>query len=82
MIDFQFSWGVRRALILSLPLIGLLCCVPWPFTESSDSRLLGLPVWAAYAVGTTALFAALVALLIGRYWELSAGDKQNNTPDR
>ena len=70
---FRFSVLVPRLFILLLPLAVLVLAVPWPFVEDSGRRVFGLPVWAAYSIGAAAVFAAVVAFLIGRYWDLSAG---------
>ena len=78
------EFRVRRALILSLPLLALGLCVPWFFTQPNDARPFGVPVWAAASVGAAAVYAALVAILTGRFWELSASgeDDLDDEPDR
>ena len=74
---------VRRAFILLLPLIALAFCVPWMFSETTHARPFGVPVWAAVSLGAAALYAALVAFLTGRFWELAAaGDDNDDEPDR
>jgi hypothetical protein len=79
---------MRRALILLLPLAALFPCVPWWFSEANGDRILGFPVWGAYAIGAAAGFAALVAVLVGRYWEMSASgdglddDSHDDAADR
>ncbi|MFT4640258.1 MAG: hypothetical protein ACI8T1_003585 [Verrucomicrobiales bacterium] len=73
---------MRRAIILSLPLFALVFCVPWAFTEASDLRFLGLPLWAVYALGTATLFAVLVAVLIGCCWNHVAGGDHDDATDR
>ncbi len=72
---------MRRALVLCLPLILLALAVPWGFAEDRGGRVFGLPTWAAYSIAAAALFAAAMALLLGKCWELSAGD-EDDAPDR
>ena len=71
-----------RALILCLPLVVLVVGVPWYFTESSDWRLFGLPAWVVFSIGAAFVFACVVAVLIGRCWELSAGSDEGDETDR
>ncbi len=52
----------------------LILTVPWWFTESSDSQIMGMPVWAAYSLGMSVIFALVVALLLKCFWRLSAGE--------
>ena len=64
---------MNRPLLYILTILALALTVPWFFSGDSDKRILGFPVWAAWAVGASALYAVLIAFLIGRYWDLSAG---------
>lgn len=52
----------------------LIFTVPWWFTESSDSQMMGMPVWAAYSLGMSVLFAVAMVLLLKYFWRVSAGE--------
>ncbi len=52
----------------------LVSTVPWWFVGRTDTRILGMPAWAAYSLAMSILFALVMALLLPRYWRLSAGD--------
>ncbi|MFQ5581776.1 MAG: hypothetical protein ACE5F3_03995 [Mariprofundaceae bacterium] len=51
----------------------LILTVPWWFTVPADRQILGMPAWAAYSLGMSVLFAVVMAALLKRFWELSAG---------
>jgi len=53
--------------------IMLLLTVPWWFSASTEGRVFGMPVWAAYSLGMSVLFAVVMAALLSRFWNLSAG---------
>jgi hypothetical protein len=72
---------VRRIVVLLSPFLALFLCVPWGFVSASDQRLFGLPVWAAFALGTALLFAALTATFLGRFWDLSASAGESDSDD-
>ncbi|MCP4846681.1 MAG: hypothetical protein GY899_01890 [Verrucomicrobiaceae bacterium] len=65
-------------MILLLPVFGLAFAVPWFFTGDSGVRFLGLPSWVVYALSAAALYALLVAVLIGCCWNVSAGTEEDN----
>ena len=69
---------MKRLLILVLPIIFLFLSVPWYFVEYSSARLFGLPFWFIYAIAGSISFAVLMAVLIGRYWEVSARPEDND----
>ena len=69
---------MKRLLILVLPIIFLFLAVPWYFVEPSPGRLFGLPFWFIYAIAGSVSFAILMAVLIGRYWEVSARSEDND----
>lgn len=75
---FRFVWKVSRLLILILPVIGLVFSVPWFFNEDSGERFLGLPSWVVYALLVASGYALLVAFLIGRFWDVSAGPQEED----
>jgi len=68
---------MNRLLLYFLTLLALAMTVPWFFTGNSDARILGFPIWAAWAVGASAVYAAVIAFCIGKYWDLSAGDEED-----
>ena len=69
---------MSRLLILILPVIGLVFSVPWFFNEDSGERFLGFPSWVVYALLVAAGYALLVAFLIGRFWDVSAGPQEED----
>ena len=69
---------VKRLLVLLLPIIFLFLAVPWYFVESSTDRLFGMPFWFIYSLGGSLSLAVLMAVLIGRYWEVSARSEDND----
>ena len=69
---------MSRLLILLLPVFGLVFSVPWFFSGDSGERFLGFPPWVLYALAAAAAYAAVVAILIGRYWEVSAGTEEDD----
>lgn len=74
----RFPEGVRRIVILILPLLALVATVPWWFGSDDGSRLFGLPGWAVYSLVAAAAFAVVLATLLGRCWELSAGSDDDD----
>lgn len=80
---------MRRALILLLPPSALALSVPWWWSAGGGAgRVLGFPAWGAYAIAAAVGYAVLVAVLVGRYWDLSAcgdgrdGDHDDDRADR
>lgn len=74
----RFVWQVPRLLILVLPILGLGFSVPWLFTGDSGERFLGFPLWVVYALAAAAVYALVVAVLIGCCWDVSAGPKEDD----
>ena len=69
---------MKRLLVLLSPIVFLLLTVPWCFVEPSSDRLFGMPSWFIFAMGGSIIFAVLMAVLIGRYWEVSARSEDND----
>ena len=69
---------VKRLLVLLSPIVFLFLAVPWYFVESSTDRLFGMPFWFIYSMGGSISLAVLMAVLIGRYWEVSARSEDND----
>jgi len=69
---------VRRFIILVLPILGLVGSVPWLFTGDSGERFLGFPSWVVYALAAAAVYALVVAVLIGCCWDVSAGTEEDD----
>ena len=67
---------MNRPLLYLLTILALALTVPWFFTGDSEARLLGFPLWAAWAVGASFIYAVVIAICIGRYWDLSAGEEE------
>lgn len=72
MVATSMSDRARRYGVYTVIVLALLATVPWLFVGSDTGPLLGLPVWAAYTLIATVLFACLVAWCLGRFWDLSA----------
>ncbi|MCH2061894.1 MAG: hypothetical protein MK183_14820 [Verrucomicrobiales bacterium] len=69
---------MSRLLILLLPVFGLVFSVPWFFSGDSGERFLGFPSWVVYALLAAAAYALVVAVLIGRFWDVSAGSQEDD----
>jgi hypothetical protein len=69
---------MRRVVIFLLPFVALVATVPWWFGSDDGSRLFGLPGWAVYSLAASAVFAVVLATLLGRYWDLSAGSDDDD----
>ncbi|MEM1060178.1 MAG: hypothetical protein AAGK14_13095 [Verrucomicrobiota bacterium] len=59
-----------------IPLILLQPLVPWWFSGYTSGGVGGIPVWAAYAIVTCILYALVVCLLLGRYWDEQAEEDE------
>ena len=69
-----------RVLVLLLAVMTL--TVPWPFAGASDAALFGFPVWAVWAATGTVVFAAIIAVSLGRYWSMMASPPESDAnPD-
>lgn len=69
---------MTRTLLYFLTILALALTVPWFFVGDSEARLLGFPIWAAYAVGASFLYAVVISFCIGKYWDLSAGEEDGD----
>lgn len=65
---------MTRALLYMLIALLLVLTVPWFFSERTAASILGMPIWAAYSLCMSLLFALCMAVLLPRSWHLSAGD--------
>jgi hypothetical protein len=74
----RFVWQVSRLLILVLPIFGLVFSVPWFFTGDAGERFFGFPSWVVYALLAAAVYAVVVAVLIGFCWDVSAGPEEDD----
>ncbi|MCK5392522.1 MAG: hypothetical protein KAJ31_08840 [Deltaproteobacteria bacterium] len=52
--------------------------VPWFFSDFDEAIILGFPAWALYSFLMTVLYAVIIAVLIARYWSVSADDENDN----
>jgi len=57
--------------------MALVLTVPWFFTNFDNKMVWGFPLWALYSISMSVLYAMLIAILIGRYWDISAGKDEN-----
>jgi len=78
-LTFELRSKVKRLFYLLLPLAFIIISVPWFFSKTSESMILGLPNWVAFSLLGAACFALLMALLIGFGWELSAGKHDDDS---
>jgi hypothetical protein len=69
---------VPRLLVLVLPVFCLVFSVPWFFTGDTGERFLGFPSWVVYALAVAAVYAVVVAVLIGFCWDVSAGPEDDD----
>ena len=67
---------MTRTRLYTLSALCLALTTPWFFT-THPGHLLGFPLWALYSLFVTLLYAALIALILQRYWSLLAGDDEN-----
>jgi len=51
--------------------------VPWFFTDFDSRMILGFPLWALYSISTTFIYAVIIAVMLGRYWDISAGNDES-----
>lgn len=58
-----------RALLYTTILFMILATVPWWFTEETEGRILGLPVWAAYTVMVSLVYAVVISWFVGKFWD-------------
>ena len=70
-----------RVAVFGLPMLVLAMGVPWFFVGQSEGRVLGLPLWAAYAVAADLVFAVVLAFMIGRFWNFAAGSGSDDDDD-
>jgi len=55
-----------------IPLLLLQPLVPWWFSGYTSGGILGIPVWAVYAILACMTYAAIVSWMLGRYWDEQA----------
>ena len=72
---------MTRARLYALIGLLLVLTVPWWFGSPSDSHIAGLPIWAAYSLAMSILFAVVMAVLLHRFWALSAGGEDGEGDD-
>ncbi|MEM7384962.1 MAG: hypothetical protein AAF514_08450 [Verrucomicrobiota bacterium] len=71
----------KRLYLFAGSLALLFLTVPWFFTEEEPSLILGYPVWAAWAIGSSLVYACAIAFFLGKYWNLAAGsDDETEDP--
>lgn len=63
--------------IFLISIIALVLTVPWFFIDFSNTTVLGFPLWAFYSIVMSVLYAAVIAIMLGRYWDVSAGTDQD-----
>jgi len=57
----------NTAIIISFAL--LLLSVPWLFTGTSDTMIMGFPTWAFYNIAVTFVYALFLIFLLGTMWD-------------
>lgn len=45
---------------------------PWIFLAAPDTSVAGLPLWALYTVGASAVYAVFVAVSYAKLWDQAA----------
>jgi uncharacterized membrane protein YhdT len=66
-----------------ISLTALALTVPWFFTDFNTQVFMGFPIWAVYSIFATILYAVLIAVLLGRFWDSIANeDNSDNKRER
>jgi hypothetical protein len=66
-------WRKKRLFYLLLPLAFLTFSVPWFYENHSSEMRFGFPQWVIFSLVGAIGFALLMNVLIGFFWEASAG---------
>ncbi len=67
---------MNKTVMILITIVVLLANVPWFFNKFQPTHILGFPPWAIYSLVWIILFAILVCIFIGIYW-----DKLRELPD-
>ena len=60
--------------IAILSWVVLIFTVPWVFFEN-ESRIIGLPSWALYAIITAAVYSIILFVVIEKTWQKEEADE-------
>ena len=60
--------------IAILSWVVLIFTVPWVFFEN-ESRIIGLPSWALYAIITAAVYSIILFVVIEKTWQEEENDE-------
>jgi len=60
--------------IAILSWVVLIFTVPWVFVEN-ESRIIGLPSWALYAIITAAVYSIILFVVIEKTWQKEDTDE-------
>ncbi len=63
-----------------IPLILLQPLVPWWFSGYTAAGFWGIPSWALYSILATVVYAAVMAWMLGRYWDEQAEADEASEP--
>ena len=65
---------MRFGRISILSCVVLIFTVPWVFFEN-ETRIMGLPSWAFYAIITAAVYSIILFIVIEKTWQEEEGDQ-------
>ena len=73
------SGEIKRLVIFLISFTALVITVPWFFTDFNEEIVFGFPLWALYSLSMSVLYAIIIAVLIERYWNVSAGEDEQDS---
>ncbi|MBF0274547.1 MAG: hypothetical protein HQK84_04875 [Nitrospinae bacterium] len=66
---------MTRFKLFFLTLFFLFLALPWIPSSVDDEPVFGFPPWALYAFLFAVLYAVVLSFLMGKFWDVAAGDK-------
>tara|TARA_B100001013_G_C24482950_1_gene392026 strand:- start:52 stop:270 length:219 start_codon:yes stop_codon:yes gene_type:complete len=72
---------MNRSYIYCLLVIFLALTVPWFYSEPRQEHVFGFPTWAFYSFLMTVVFAVVITLIIQVYWDLLAGEEEEESEE-
>ncbi|MCB2197770.1 hypothetical protein KQI63_00080 [bacterium] len=69
---------MTRGQLTWLVLLALPFTVPWWFSGTAGTSLLGMPSWALYGLISTLAYACLVAWIMAKKWHVLASEEDED----
>ena len=69
---------MTRIRLYTLMLVLLLLTIPWFFSGPTSRVIAGFPSWALYTFLATLTFAIIISYILGKYWNLSARELEED----